>query len=237
MGAFSQEVHVPRVEPGPQELRSVGGLEVEEVFVRSRGMRRQTVELQALVLEPPPYVLPDLVAAFSDARSEGGQEIGRFSSVPRPERGRGFFRQPEGRAPPAAVKGSHNPAFLVGQKDGQAIGRPDHEEDAGKVRGQGIPHGRRFIRPVDEMDPVGMDLLGRDHGESRSDGGQVPGGPIRQAEPVKEKRDPVPAGNGQKAVGRRGGHAGNDSFGPDEFQGGRTGAPPGRRIYIAAQFV
>lgn len=115
------------------QLVPVGGPQIESKPIA--GSREPAVGPPvAGVHEHPDHLFPDLVAARSDARTEGGHQVDRPGAERvrhRPDRrsrhsGRGTA--------PAGVHGRHRPEPPIRQQDGNAV-RRDHCDRVGRVGG------------------------------------------------------------------------------------------------------
>jgi hypothetical protein len=116
-----------------------------------------------------------------------------------------------GRAPPAAMHGRDDPAFLVRKEHRQAIGRPDDKEEQRLGRDQAVAlhsrppdcHGR-----VDNMHDVGVDLHENQRMEPPPafDLIEIILCPMEISKAVNEERDFFESRNGQKTRWFFGGH-------------------------------
>ena len=120
----------------------------------------------------------DFVAAAADGRADDGEEVGGPGGEVHLHLADGFDHDAGEGATPSSVDGGYGAFLGIDEKDGDAVGGLDAEEEAGTVGGGGVArHGRQAIAgllrgSVEEVDYVGVDLLERDEFEIvRGEGG------------------------------------------------------------------
>lgn len=139
--AVADVVDAVRAQAGRRELLEVGGAHVE----MGPAARAGAEEGGAPGPEGLAQLLPDLVAAGTDGRPEGGQQV-----LPGGAGGHERLHRPGGdpgrRPPPSRVGRGHRPAPRVHDQDGQAVGGLDPEEQP-RARGhRGVRLGPLFPR-------------------------------------------------------------------------------------------
>ncbi len=101
----------------------------------------------------------NFVAAASDGRASGGEQIGGPGFEVHPHLADGFDDDALKGATPASVNGGDGAVFRVDEENRDAIGGLDTKEEPGTVRGGGIALARFGGWGVEKMDDIGMDLL------------------------------------------------------------------------------
>ena len=101
----------------------------------------------------------DFVAAASDGRADGGEEVGRLGFEVHLHLADGFDDDASEGASPSGVNGGYGTLFGVSEEDGDAIGGLDGQEEAGVVGDGGVAAAKSGGRCVEKMNDVRMDLL------------------------------------------------------------------------------
>ncbi len=103
---------------------------------------------------------PDFVAAGADAGADGGEDIAGVCAEVHPHSADGFCGDAGEGAAPTGVDGGYGTLLGVDDKDGDAIGGLNGEEEAGAV-GDGSVAAARSCGGgrVVNMDHIGVDLL------------------------------------------------------------------------------
>src|SRR5262249_17493545 len=84
------------------------------------------------------------------------------------------------RSPPAGMESADNPALLVGQQYGQAVGSEDGNRDSGNIRDQSIAGLHGAAGRAQNVNDVRMNLPSRKRGRGR---GAVGGAERQQKQP------------------------------------------------------
>ena len=163
MGADGDAKDVVRVDARADELEAIGVREVKEELGGALGQRAKQAGGIARLGEPVADLVSDLITLPADARAEGSQEVARVDAAAVAQAGDRPLQDPPQRAPPAAVDGGDDAPGLVDHKDGQAVGRLDHEEQPGTMRDQRVAVRALLGSAIQDMDDIGVDLA-QQHG-------------------------------------------------------------------------
>ena len=109
-------------------MREVGRAHVEV----GTAARPGSEEGRAALSERLPELVPNLIAAGTDAGPEGDQEVGRTRTAGDERFHRGAHDPGRGSSP-TGVRGGDPPALWVHQQHGQTVGRLDPDQEAGRV--------------------------------------------------------------------------------------------------------
>ena len=180
--AGSAEVAVVNIlgaETGGQELRAVGFAEIEvDVFGRRLVAGRLHVEplervgffagagfieiiggIGKLRSEFGDKLGGDFVTARADGRTNGGEKIRGLAAEFELHAADGFLRDAGKSATPSGMDGGDSAFFGIDQKNGNAIGGLNGEEDAGTIGGGGVAFAGIGGWLRESMENVGMDLF------------------------------------------------------------------------------
>src|SRR5882762_4114851 len=100
----------------------------------------------------------DFVAAASDGRADGGEQVGGVALELHLHLADGFHDYAGQSASPASVDGGDGALFRVHEENRDAVGGLDAKEEAGTVGHGGIALAGFGRCGVEKMDDVGMDL-------------------------------------------------------------------------------
>lgn len=197
-GAEIEEKDSIRIQAGSQKLSPIRLAEIEKASLRVRGMRPKNVR-QTCTPEFPGDLGSDFVTRGRDAWSENRNHGSRVGPEPCRHGLNGFPGKAEERAPPAAVNGPDGTPAGIDDKEGKAVGRLDHKENAGRVRDPGISFGRLEGGRVRHADDIRMDLtkINRPEIPEFPVGVKIVLRPGRRAETMDEPWDAFKAGRGQ----------------------------------------
>ena len=101
----------------------------------------------------------DFVAAATDGRADGGEEVSGLAAELHLHLADGFDDDALERAAPTGMDGSDGAFFRVDKEDRDAIGGLHAEKEAGTVGDGSVATARLCGRGVEKMNDVGVDLL------------------------------------------------------------------------------
>jgi hypothetical protein len=114
-------------------------------FVLHLVVRRGAEEIFTLGIpaaEGGRHFVAHFIAAGSNRRAKGGQQITPAGAKDTDHLTHGFFHDPGERASPSRMNGGYNAMAWVGQKDRHAISRPDGKQNTRLIRQEGIALGQ-----------------------------------------------------------------------------------------------
>jgi hypothetical protein len=147
VGATTNGKNVGVFEPGLAQLILVGRPEVKQIFSGNFLNRPEQVRGMAPAGKGAPDIAPHLVTRGGNTRTQDRAQFRRPAAEFVPEDSHNLVHDPQVCSPPSTVNRSQHSPLGTGDKDRQAIGGPDHQQDTGQVRHQGISseRARRMI--------------------------------------------------------------------------------------------
>lgn len=150
VGAQPAHMYLQRGNPGAEELVACSAPEIEVRLLIARKPGR----CLRVTREMSGQVMAYLVAARTNARTDGGGDVFGARSISRPQCADGHDRRTSGRSPPAGVNCCHSAGSMVGEEDWNTV-RYLHRERKRAIIGDGDIRLRiaRFSAP--RLDYVG----------------------------------------------------------------------------------
>jgi hypothetical protein len=174
-----------RAQAGVEELGAIGFFQIEQDILRGRlvagGHPVEPLERVGLVAGSE-FVKPvgsvwelgfeldgdfraDLVAAAADGRAEGGEQVRGLRAEIHLHPANGFYHDATECAPPSGMDGRDGALFGIDEKNGDAVGGLNAEEQAGAIGGGSVTAAGLGRSGSEELHNIGMELFERNEGE------------------------------------------------------------------------